>query len=156
MWPLGLPGEGLTFRMLQWVVAALLFYSRVLCLQHLPCTFRKRCYWGKQHAKWFSFLWFIQVPVCSHMQWVDNSSSQSKLKLPMLLSAENLVQKRKKKRNKKVNDAAILLFLLWLVVYSSLHPYAALSCWLLIPDHLSAETVARQLPDTPFKTVKLV
>lgn len=41
------------------------------------------------------------------MLWVDNSSSQSKLKLLMLLSVENLVQKKK-----KVNDAAILPILL--------------------------------------------
>lgn len=67
---------------------------------------------------------------------MDNSSSQSKLKSLMLLSVENLVQLQKK----KVNDAAILLILLWLVISSSLHPCAALLYWLFIPVQISAET----------------
>lgn len=137
----GSPLWGADLEHLQQAVAALLFSSHTLSLQHSALYLqKKRCYWGKQLAKWLSFLWFIQVPVCSHMLWVDNSSSQSKLKLLMLLSVENLVQLQKKRKKKKVNDAAILLILLWLVRSSSLHPRAALLYWLFIPVQISAET----------------
>lgn len=59
----------------------------------------------------------------------------------MLLSVESLVQKKRK----EVNDAAVLLILLWFVMSSSLHLCAALLYRLVIPVHISTETHVRQL-----------